>query len=287
MNHNGFSLTAAELAGPGRPSEDRLIRAPGAVIVLDGVSTVTDEEPRGGWYAEALGNRVASLLAAAPSSDLRQVLEQAIAWVVDAHRLVPGTSPAATIAIVRRHGERVDALVLADTPVIARTLAGDVDAVRDDRLARLIAGRPERTEYRSWLQAGRGFQDPEHRALLQKLRTHQLRHLNNGAPNGYWVAEAVPEAARHAVVRSWPAADLADILVMTDGASAAVEEYGLYATWDSLAQACLTDGPDRIVQAIRDAEVDDPDGCRWPRYKRSDDVTLAFLRFAPLARSAA
>ena len=208
MNHNGFSVTTGE-RGAGRPSEDRIIRAPGAVIVLDGVSTVTDEEPRGGWYAETLGNHVASLLAAAPEADLRQVLEQAISWITGEHRLVPGASPAATVAIVRRHGDQVDALVLADTPVIARTIGGTVNAVRDDRLARLIAPRPERAEYQSWLKAGRGFQAPEHRALLQKLRAHQLRHLNNHAPNGYWVAEAVPDAAQHAVVRSWPISGVA------------------------------------------------------------------------------
>jgi hypothetical protein len=287
MNHNGFSVTTGELAGAGRPSEDRIVRAPGAVIVLDGVSTVTDEEPRGGWYAETLGNRMASLLAADPGADLRQVLEQAISWITGEHSLVAGASPAATVAIVRCHGEQVDALVLADTPVIARSTSGAIDAVRDDRLARLVADRPERAEYHSWLKAGRGFGAPEHHALLQKLRSHQLRHLNNHAPKGYWVAEAVPEAARHAVVRSWPVADLADILVMTDGASAAVEEYELYATWDDLARFCLTDGPGKVVRAIHDFEADDPDGCRWPRYKQHDDKALAFLRFAPVAGAAA
>lgn len=280
MLHVGFSLTTGELSGGGRPSEDHIVQAPGAVIVLDGVSTVSDEEPRGGWYAEVLGNRVASVLAAGPDADLRLVLEQAIAAIVSEHGLVAGSSPAATVSMVRHGGETIDALVLADTPVIARTVHGKFDPVRDERLAQLVSGRPEYEEYRRWLLAGRGFGAPEHRALLQKLRTHQIRHLNNGAPGGYWVAEAVPEAARHAVVRSWPTADIADILVMTDGVSAGVEEYGLYPTWEDLAQACLTGSPATVVRAIQDAEADDPDGRRWPRYKVSDDKALAFLRFA-------
>jgi len=287
MIHSGFSLTTGELSGGGRPSEDRIVQAPGAVIVLDGVSTVSDEEPRGGWYAEVLGNQVASVLAAAPDADLRHVLEQAISAIVREHDLVAGSSPAATVSIVRHRGETIDALVLADTPVIARTVRGEFDPVRDDRLAQLVCGRPEYEEYRKWLQAGRGFTAPEHRALLQKLRAYQLRHLNNHAPGGYWVAEAVPEAARHAVVRSWPTADIADILVMTDGVSAGVEEYGLYPAWEDLARACLTDTPATVVRAIHDAEADDPDGRRWPRYKVSDDKALAYLRFAPVDRGAA
>ncbi|MFF4755296.1 hypothetical protein ACWD5R_41105 [Streptomyces sp. NPDC002514] len=281
MIHNGFFATTGELSGEGRPSEDRIAQTPGAVIVLDGVSTVTDDEPRGGWYAETLSNCVASLLAAGPDADLRQVLEQAISRIVQEHGLVAGTSPAATIAIVRLYGDTVDALVLADTPVIARTVTRSLDEVRDDRLARLIAGRPEYAECRRRLRAGHGFTELEHRALLQELRAHQLRHLNNGAPNGYWVAEAVPEAARHAVVRSWPVAGITDILVMTDGASAGVEEYGLYPTWNDLAHACRTDGPDKVVRFIHDAETEDSDGRHWPRYKIHDDKTLAYLRFAP------
>lgn len=280
MLHTGFSLTIGELSGGGRPSEDRVVQAPGAVIVLDGVSTVSDEEPRGGWYAEVLGNRLASGLAADPDADLRHVLEQAISAIAREHSLVAGSSPAATVSIVRHRGETIDALVLADTPVIARTVGGDLDPVRDDRLAQLVSDRPAYEEYRRWLQAGRGFQASEHRALLQKLRAYQLRHLNNGSPGGYWVAEASPEAARHAVVRSWPTADIADILMMTDGVSAGVEEYRLYPTWDDLAHACLTDSPDKVVRAIQAAEADDPDGRRWPRYKVSDDKALAYLRFA-------
>ncbi|MGW0711773.1 hypothetical protein ACWD4G_38445 [Streptomyces sp. NPDC002643] len=173
---------------------------------------------------------------------------------------------------------------LADSPVIAFTNDSAVDAVRDNRLAQLVAGRPEYVEYRSWLRAGRGFEAPEHLALLQKLRTHQLRHLNNGVPGGYWVAEAVPEAALQAVVRSWPTADIAEILVMTDGVSAAVEEYGLYPSWGHLARACRTDGPDKAIQAIRDLEMtEDPDGRLFPRYKIADDKALAYLRFPPAA----
>jgi hypothetical protein len=287
MLHTGFSLTLGELSGGGRPSEDRIVQAPGAVIVLDGVSTVSDEEPRGGWYAEVLGNQVASVLAADPDADLRRVLEQAISAIVREHDLVAGSSPAATVSIVRHRDETIDALVLADTPVIARTIRGELDPVRDDRLAQLVSGRPAYEEYRRWLQAGRGFEAPEHRALLQKLRAHQLRHVNNGVPGGYWVAEAVPEAARNAVVRSWPTADIADILMMTDGVSAGVEEYGLYPTWGDLAQACLTGSPATVVHAIQGAEEDDPDGRRFPRYKKSDDKALAYLRFASVDGAAA
>ncbi|MEI5595902.1 hypothetical protein [Streptomyces brasiliscabiei] len=277
MIHTSFSVATGELPGGDRPSEDRIFQTPGAVVVLDGVSTVSDDEPRGGWYAETLGGHLIAGLADDPGADLRYVLERAISAVVSGHGLIPGFSPAATVAMVRQRGEQVDALVLADSPVIVFTVHNGIDAVRDNRLAKLVAGRPECEEYKSRLRAGRGFTAPEHRALLQKLRDHQLRHLN--VPGGYWVAEADPEAAHQALVCSWPTADVAEILVMTDGVSAAVEDYGLYPTWDHLARASRTDGPDKAVRAIHALETrEDPAGRRFPRYKVADDKALAHLR---------
>jgi hypothetical protein len=36
-------------------------------------------------------------------------------------------------------------------------------------------------------------------------------------------------------------------------------------------------GPDAIIQQVRAAERSDPDGRRWPRGKRHDDASAAYL----------
>ncbi|KPI02974.1 hypothetical protein OK074_5124 [Actinobacteria bacterium OK074] len=278
-----MSVATGTRDGGGRASEDRIVTAvPGAVVVLDGVSTVSSAEPLGGWYAQTLGDHLAHGLLHTPHADLPVVLETAIRAVAAEHGLRPGDSPAATVAIVRRHGTRIEALVLGDTPVLARTAGGEIHLVQDNRLAQLVAPRPETTEYRTWLRAGRGFQDPEHRALLQKLRAHQLRHLNNdGSPSAYWVAEADPRAAHRAVTRSWPADTVDSLLVMTDGVSAAVEEYGLL-SWDALFDACHVHGPQHVVEMVHAVEESDPQGVRWPRYKQHDDKAIAHVTCIPL-----
>ncbi|MFJ4676966.1 hypothetical protein [Kitasatospora sp. NPDC088783] len=53
-------VTIGEPPGGERLSEDRVLVSAGRdlVVVLDGVSTVTDETPRGGWYAQTLGEGV-------------------------------------------------------------------------------------------------------------------------------------------------------------------------------------------------------------------------------------
>ncbi|MEV7465416.1 hypothetical protein AB0O20_02730 [Streptomyces kronopolitis] len=280
-----MQISTGELSGGGRPSEDRiLVNADSTlVVVLDGVSTLTDDTPRGGWYAQTLGEAVIAVHDRAQHLDLRDTLHEALAAVAGEHGLVPGASPAATVAIVRHrpHDHMVDALVLCDTPVVVQQRDG-IDVLRDERLETLVRLSPDRDVMAEQLHAGCGFAAPEHRRIVQQLRDHQMQHINRtGDPLAYWVAEATPAAARHAVVRSWPVSDIKRMWVMTDGALAGVESYGLW-SWEALGDACTAVGPQQVVEAIHTYEHDDdPDGIKHPRYKVSDDKALACIDFGP------
>ena len=65
---------------------------------------------------------------------------------------------------------------------------------------------------------------------------------------------------------------------MTDGASAAVEQFGLF-DWDGLWDILTVDGPAELIRRVRVAEDADHDGSRRPRYKRHDDATAAICLF--------
>ncbi|MEY9948415.1 protein phosphatase 2C domain-containing protein [Kitasatospora sp. GAS1066B] len=265
-------VLAGRAGSAARPSEDRILTTSTAVIVLDGVSTVGDEQPRGAWYAQTLGELIARRLTEEPGADLRLVLEAAIDAATTEHGLQPGASPAATVAIARAAAGTLDVLVLGDSPVIVADRSGAIQQVRDDRLANLVTGRPEIAEVQQSLLAGHGFGEYHHR-LLRDLRTFQLKKTNR--PGGYWVAEAVPQAARHAVTARFPLREVAAVLAMTDGVSCAVEDYGLY-SWSELIAECASAGPAAVLGAIVRAETQDPDGRVWPRYKQSDDKAAVF-----------
>ncbi|WP_371792949.1 hypothetical protein OG285_31955 [Streptomyces sp. NBC_01471] len=286
MKGNPVQIATGELSGGGRPSEDRiLVNADSTlVVVLDGVSTLTDDTPRGGWYAQTLGEEVISVHERAQHLDLRITLHEALTTVAGEQGLVPGASPAATVAIVRHrpHDHMVDALVLCDTPVVVEQRDG-FEVLRDERLETLVRLSPARDVMFEQLRAGCGFTAPEHRRVVQQLRDHQIQHINQGGdPLAYWVAEATPAAARHAVVRSWPVSDIKRMWVMTDGALAGVEPYGLW-SWDAFADACTAIGPQQVVETIHSYEHDDPSGIKHPRYKVSDDKALACIGFGPMA----
>ncbi|NIH85937.1 protein phosphatase 2C domain-containing protein [Amycolatopsis granulosa] len=238
------------LDGGPRPTEDRIVVLDHAVAVLDGATSADPEQPSGGWYADRLASRLARDLGAPDAGDLRDVLRAAIAGVAREHGLRPGASPSSTVAMLRWDAERVDALVLADSPIVA--FGQSVDVLADDRLVTLR-------------RAGR-------------LRTqHAVRALRN-QPGGFWVAEADPDAAAHALVRSWPRAALDAVLLATDGVSCGVGDYGLF-TWRETLWLARTRGVDAVLDTVRAAEDGDPDRIRWPRAKRHDDQALVLVEF--------
>ncbi|MFI9788636.1 PP2C family serine/threonine-protein phosphatase [Kitasatospora sp. NPDC051984] len=272
-----FDVQTGERAGrTDRPSEDRILSTPSgdAVVVLDGVSTLSDDKPRGGWYAETLGRLLIDRLTTGADAELPEILHDAIAEITRAYGLSPGASPAATVSIVRVRGQQVEAAVLGDSPVVVIGHDGYEDVHTDTRLATLVESWPQAALYRRRLADGTGFDD-QHRQLLRELRDEQMAWINE--PGGYWVAEAVPEAGHQARTASWPLADVAQILIATDGVSSAVDDYRLY-TWPKIAAACRTKGgPQAVVDDVHLIEQRDPNGRAFPRYKLSDDKVLASL----------
>ncbi|HVK24925.1 MAG TPA: hypothetical protein VM677_26500 [Actinokineospora sp.] len=257
------------LDGRERPSEDVVVALPDAAIVLDGASTLRTDLPSGGEYARELAAQLAGRLTAAPELDLVGHLAGAIRSVARHNGFTPGESPSSTVSIVRWDESTVEALVLCDSPVAA-FLADAVEVVADDRLRDLPRG-----PYRERLARGEGY-GPGHYEALRSSGDRFDRWRN--VDGGFWVAEAVPAAARQAVRASWPRADVRSVLMATDGVSCGVDDYGIF-TWESMRELAASAGPQAVLDAVRAAEKSDPDGSRWPRVKRHDDQALVYLDF--------
>lgn len=263
-------VEVAERAG-GEHSEDVVLTLPNAVALLDGATSVRPTAYTGGWYAHRLTEALRPRLGEA--SDLADLLAGAITEVAERHELRPGQAPSSTVSLLRWDTTTVEALVLADSPVVVFTDSGE-HPVTDDRLANL---RSEgRGGYRERLRSGGGF-DEEHQAELRAAVDTTGRWRN--VEGGFWVAEADPLAAYRAFRDTWRSADVRAALLASDGVSCGVEEYGIYPDWSAVLRQATTDGAHTVLDQVRAAENSDPDGRRWPRPKRHDDQALALVRF--------
>lgn len=268
------AVVTAERASGDRPSEDRIFLAPNAVIVLDGASQPDSDERNGGWLAEQIGQRLQRILTEHPRADLADALAQAIADTSRKYDLQPGNAPSTTVAIARWDNETVDALVLGDSPIIALTRSGTVHQLRDDRLTQVAADQHAGLRAAIRDRGGFGFQHrPQWTALVEAQRQARNR------PGGYWIAEATPDAAYHAVRAIWSIHELAVVMAVTDGVADGIDYYGVPASWRD-AFALVNDRPERLLDAVHEAEQSDPTGTRWPRSKLHDDKAVGVVWFA-------
>jgi hypothetical protein len=248
--------------------EDRVFVTDRAVLVLDGASAFTARDVPAGLYAEHLGSTLADLIEANPEDDLSSSLAAAIETTAAALGLTPGDgSPSSTVAICRlRSDDSVDLLVLGDSQI-----AIPDRILRDDRLAPI--GADIRAAYQSRLLAGHGYDD-EHRRLLAALQDEQLRHRNR--IGGYWIAEADPAAAGHALTHRARSGETPWCVLATDGAYKPMELH----EWDDWQSVAELDGAALValLRRCHDWEATDPAGQVLPRAKPHDDKTLASVQ---------
>lgn len=249
-----------------RSSQDRIFVTSSAVIVLDGATAFVPVHVASDLYVDTLGRGLIEALTKEPANTLSDSLAQAIEQTARQLELQPGRSPSSTAAIVRQKGETVDYLVLGDTQIAT------ADAVIvDDRIAEVAPA--ERAHYRERLANGGGY-DETHRVNLRALQTEQAKHRNQ--PDGYWIAEADPRAAMHAMTGTLtsPWAVLA-----SDGAFRVMTHLGLD-DWATVAGQNSEELSNLLATLGRWEAQADPNGNHLPRAKRHDDKTIAAISFS-------
>lgn len=256
-----------------RPNEDWVTATPTAVVVLDGVTA-----PRGietgchhgvSWYVSQLGKYLIAYLD--NDGTIADALAAAIRRVSELHDdtcdiTAPGT-PAAAVAVLRARDAAVEYLVLADASIVLDTTHGIVE-VSDHRVESAVPDLVART--REDL-----IGTPEHQAAVAQMSMKQLERRNT--PGGYWVAATDPAAASHAIAGALPLDTVTQVAVLTDGASRAVDTFHEM-DWPECLTFLQEHGPRGLIAYVRSIEDSDPQGRKWPRFKKSDDATVALVR---------
>ncbi|MFU8853293.1 hypothetical protein ACNAW0_20230 [Micromonospora sp. SL1-18] len=273
-------VRSASDPAPGRlVNEDVVFRFGPLVGVLDG-ATVPEGFDTGcvhgpAWYVRHLAARIGLAVAARPAATLMSSLAAAILAVRADHGGEcdldhPGT-PSSTVCLLREGGDQVDYLVLCDSPLVLDA-GGQVSVVSDERLDAAMADL-RRT---AALLPGSGA-DPA--TLFRQSVLVQRARMNR--THGYWVAAADPDAAYHAMTGTLPLRGpgaLRRAALLSDGASCAVEQFGLF-SWAGLLDVTAAEGPEGLIGRVRAAERDHPDRLR--RHKRTDDGSVVFCEFDP------
>ncbi|MEV0971631.1 integrase [Microtetraspora glauca] len=178
----------------------------------------------------------------------------------------PG-SPSATVVMLRRTGDALDFLVLADSVLVLDVIGADAPMVITDDREGQVGKR-----YRTAMDA-LGSGTPDHTAALREYVEAMRAHRNRDG--GFWVAASDPLAAEQALTGTLPTDQIRAAALLSDGASRLVDRFGL-ATWRQALDILAQGGPAELIRQVRQAEHSDIHGKRWPRGKSLDDATAAY-----------
>jgi serine/threonine protein phosphatase PrpC len=246
--------------GSGEENQDLVLLGADWAFVLDGANP-----PAGvdvgcvhgvAWIVDRLGAHLRDGLDD-HDTPLAGILREAIRATVADHGPACDTthprSPGATVAAARIEGDRLEWLVVGDAAIVFEGTTGQVVMETDNRANELPAP-PETAE---------GIQ-----AYIDRYRNK---------PGGAWFAGAVPEAADNAFTGRRPVAEVRRMLLCTNGITRLLDRYG-YGLADLLTLASTDRGPQGLIDAVRGAELTDPDPARWSG-KRHDDATAVLIDF--------
>ncbi|OLT06409.1 hypothetical protein BJF90_16555 [Pseudonocardia sp. CNS-004] len=262
------TVAGAMLPGEQPPGQDRWAVAQSSVVVLDGATAVDPDVPPADVYVTDLCTVLTALLG--DGADARRALRESITTVARRLDLTAGRGPSSTATILRSTGDLVEVAALGDSTAVVGLRGGRIERITDERLSRIAPDL--RQQYQRRLRAGHGF-DSTHRTLLRQVQRAERAVRNS--PGGYWIAEADPAAADHAIVRRYPADQVEWCVLATDGAQRPFEY--LHGIWSDL-PADAGQVRSHLERLQMWEATGDPDGYLLPRSKRHDDKTIVVWR---------
>lgn len=278
-----------QVSDPAKPeaeNDDRIGWNDSAAFVIDGATGLGDPvvappASDAAWLAEharrylethltpahAIGDVVRDLCAAARDMFFRA----AGATEIERYRY-----PNAAFQALRVTANGIETAGLADCKLILRDGAGQVFRYSGSRAVRgneQLSARRAIEKSGGFNAAGESFREAQ---TLDELR--QKRTRLNSDPDGMWTLGIAPEAGAH--VRSeMLAIQLPAVGVLcTDGFADLVDNYRACTDAGLIARA-ETDGLRALLEELRHIErMVDPEGVRFPRYKRCDDASAVLVR---------
>ncbi len=223
-------------AKPDQPNEDFVAATSDAVVLLDGTGTPTGSESGCVHGVAWFARRLGTALLSSMTRDDDSDLVASLAVAIRAVRSL--------------HAHTCDLEHPGSPSATVVALK-----VRERTLDYLALAKPEH--------------EKAHRQYVESLRAHRNR------PGGFWVASTKPDAAAQALTGSVPRTQMRAAAVLSDGASRLVDRFGL-ARWEDVLKTLDTLGPRELLRQVREAEMGDLDGSRWPRGKVHDDATVAY-----------
>jgi len=266
---------------PAKPNDDALAHEGSSAVVMDGATGLGEPLLEGrsdaAWVAHFGAERLIAHMRAGCGSEmaLRESLHETEKEFVKLRRREPKETyeiPFASMMFVSLEDGRMHASWFGDCAALVLRPGEGIQVLGD-----ALTKRAKERERVAWLAASFGATSAEkgvREVFLPALR--RARNFVNSDAGG-WLFGPDAHAADHASGTSVAAPPDTIVLLVTDGFLALSSDYDRYGPGALLA-AAQSRGLGALGAELRALEESDPDGRRFPRFKKSDDATAMLLR---------
>ncbi|HWD28027.1 MAG TPA: protein phosphatase 2C domain-containing protein [Rhizomicrobium sp.] len=264
-----------------KPNDDAFGHIDSAAVVIDGATSLGDPLMPGdsdaAWLAHFGARRLMSHArdGDAPLDALRHALSDAKTSFEGLRRAPPKEKwqlPCAAMMFVADTEDGFEALSFGDCVALVGRPGTDAVEVVGEALEKKAAEarRAAKLAKEKGIAPAAGVNRPE---FLDALRAARDR-INSG---NHWAFSPEPRAADHVARTAIAAPRGTHVLLASDGFLAIASDYGRY-TAHTLMEKVLAKGLGLIADQLREIEDADPQGHKYPRFKKSDDATALLLK---------
>lgn len=273
------------LSIPGDPlkaNDDAFGHADNAAVVIDGATSLGDPlmpgESDAAWLAHFGARRLIAHVkdGDGPQDALRHALADAKKSYEALRKRPPAEqweSPHASMAFAFDVQDGFDFLWFGDCAGLIKHPDAPVEILGES-----LKHKTSESERAAKLAKETGLAPASSRNLPEFLPA--LRKARNRLNSGkYWVFSPEPKAAEFVGSKHIAAPRGTYLLLATDGFLALVTDYGRY-TANTLMDKAIGKGLRILADELREIEDADPQGHKYPRFKKSDDATAVLLKLS-------
>ena len=239
------------------------------------------------WYVSFVMKKLQEIFKEEPLIDLNVVVEKCIKEVIDQITIYEKNNnvlleeyqkPSAALLILRNNGKTTDIFVVGDIQVILAKKDGNVTKVNNPnenalkKLDNTVINKMVELSTKRCCNIINILPDQEIQDMLKINRTKK----NTDCEDGYWVCGTTLGLTNHAVLMNYDNVDLSGLVLASDGF-----DFGMLNVDESqVYELILENGLEKVVRDIRHKQEEDCLCNNFPRFKKSDDLTVVYCDYS-------
>lgn len=256
-------------------------------ILMDGASglgknnQISKNYTSAEWYVKFMLQKLQALFLESPKKSIPETVKEAIEEATKEINkfenknniiLEEYEKPSASLIILREDGVTTEIYSLGDAEVIIGYKEGKIQQVENPNQKAVQTNDSKVLDRMKEIAEQKGcnlIETKKEEEIKRQLQANRTKK-NSNQEGGYWVCGTNIEATKHGVTIQLDNEQIDGIILASDGF-----EYDLLGLGAKEVYKLIYDkGADFVVRKLRDIEERDKGCNKWPRFKKSDDISL-------------